>query len=123
MFSHVMLGANDIEESKVFYDAVLGALGHKPGVMDEKGRCFYYMKQGVFALSKPIDGQPACNGNGSTLGFAVRNPEGVDAWHSAGRARPRPRLISPIVTVQICPGIISLTRSLPPRGVPMTRSY
>ena len=84
MFSHVMLGANDVQESRKFYDAVLGALEYKPGVMDDKGRCFYYTKSGVFALSKPIDGKPACHGNGSTLGFSVRTPEGVDAWHAAG---------------------------------------
>ena len=41
MFSHIMVGANDIEESKVFYDAVLGAIGYEPGVIDPKGRCFY----------------------------------------------------------------------------------
>ncbi|WP_417465643.1 VOC family protein [Kordiimonas sp.] len=86
MFSHVMLGANDVAESKKFYDALMEVLGHRPGLMDEKGRCFYYEKTGVFALSKPIDGEPACNGNGSTLGFAAANPEMVDAWHAAGLA-------------------------------------
>ncbi len=38
MFSHIMVGANDIDEAKVFYDAVLGAMGHKPGIIDPKGR-------------------------------------------------------------------------------------
>ena len=33
MFSHVMLGANDLEASKKFYDAVLGVLGYEPGVL------------------------------------------------------------------------------------------
>jgi hypothetical protein len=33
MFSHIMIGANDVKASKVFYDAILGELGHKPGVM------------------------------------------------------------------------------------------
>lgn len=84
MFSHVMIGANNIEESKKFYDAILGALGHKPGVIDEKGRCFYFTDNGVFALSKPIDGEPACHGNGSTIGFAASSPELADAWHVAG---------------------------------------
>ena len=42
MYSHIMVGANDIQASKVFYDAVLGAMGHEPGVFDEKGRCFYF---------------------------------------------------------------------------------
>jgi len=86
MFSHVMLGANDIQASKTFYDAALGTLGYKPGVIDDKGRCFYFSKRGVFALSKPIDGEPACNGNGSTIGFAAENPAAADAWHEAGLA-------------------------------------
>jgi len=86
MFSHIMLGANDIQESKVFYDAVLGTLGYKPGVIDQKGRCFYFTDSGVFALTKPIDGEPASCGNGSTIGFAVQNPEQADQWHAAGLA-------------------------------------
>jgi|TARA_B110000503_G_C7120648_1_gene402367 catechol 2,3-dioxygenase-like lactoylglutathione lyase family enzyme len=86
MFSHVMLGANSIEDSKVFYDAVLGALGYGPGFIDPKGRCFYMTPTGVFALSKPIDGQPATHGNGSTIGFAVTSAEQANAWHAAGLA-------------------------------------
>jgi catechol 2,3-dioxygenase-like lactoylglutathione lyase family enzyme len=84
MFSHIMIGANSIEESKNFYDAVLGALGHKPGVLDDKGRCFYFTDTGVFALTKPIDGKPASCGNGTTLGFAAASTEAIDAWHAAG---------------------------------------
>jgi catechol 2,3-dioxygenase-like lactoylglutathione lyase family enzyme len=86
MFSHIMLGANDIQESKTFYDATLGALGVKPGFIDDKGRCFYRTSAGIFALSKPIDGKPACNGNGSTIGFAAESPAAADAWHKAGLA-------------------------------------
>jgi catechol 2,3-dioxygenase-like lactoylglutathione lyase family enzyme len=86
MFSHVMVGANDIQESKAFYDAVLGAMGYKPGVIDDKDRCFYFTKSGVFALSKPIDGDPACHGNGGTIGFTAETPAQADAWHAAGLA-------------------------------------
>ncbi|MCW8126392.1 VOC family protein [Microbulbifer halophilus] len=86
MFSHVMIGANDVEESKAFYDAILGAMGHEPGKLDEKGRCFYFTSSGIFAITKPIDGEPACHGNGSTIGFAAENPEMADAWHAAGLA-------------------------------------
>ena len=86
MFSHIMIGANDIQESKAFYDAVLGAMGHEPGTIDEKGRCFYFTNSGVFAISKPIDGEPACHGNGSTIGFAAESPEVANAWHAAGLA-------------------------------------
>ncbi|MCC2616535.1 VOC family protein [Aestuariibacter halophilus] len=86
MFSHIMLGANDVAASKAFYDATLGALGYKPGVMDEKGRCFYMTETGVFALTSPINGEPACHGNGSTIGFSAKDPDMVDAWHKAGLA-------------------------------------
>ena len=86
MFSHVMLGANSIEDSKVFYDAVLGALGYGPGFIDPKGRCFYMTPTGVFALSKPIDGQPASHGNGSTIGYPVTSAEQANAWRAGGLA-------------------------------------
>lgn len=86
MFSHIMLGVNDMQASKAFYDATLGALGHRPGVMDDKGRCFYFTDSGVFALTIPIDGEPACHGNGMTIGFRARTPELADAWHEAGLA-------------------------------------
>ena len=84
MFSHVMVGANSIEESKKFYDAVLGAIGYAPGVIDPKGRCFYATKSGIFAISVPIDGNSAGPGNGSTVGFSVDSQEAGDAWHAAG---------------------------------------
>lgn len=84
MFSHVMLGANDIPASKAFYDATISALGGRAGSIDPKGRVFYAHNGGVFLLSKPIDGQPACHANGGTLGFAADSTEMVDAWHAAG---------------------------------------
>jgi catechol 2,3-dioxygenase-like lactoylglutathione lyase family enzyme len=85
MFSHVMLGASDLEQSRRFYDALLGALGIAPGVAD-KYRYFYRGPSGVFAISTPIDGAPATHGNGSTTGFAAVSPEQADAAHAAGLA-------------------------------------
>jgi len=84
MFSHIMVGANDVQEAKKFYDAVLGTMGYKPGVIDEKGRCFYMNKRGVFAITKPINGEPSSVGNGSTIGFQASDPETADAWYKAG---------------------------------------
>lgn len=86
MFSHIMIGANDVAASKTFYDAVLGALGHKPGIMDDKGRCMYLTSTGVFMLTPPIDGQPASHGNGGTIGFAAADEAAANAWHAAGLA-------------------------------------
>ncbi|MCE0556384.1 MULTISPECIES: VOC family protein [Motilimonas] len=86
MFSHVMVGANDIAASKAFYDAVMAVLGHPEGVFDEKGRCFYVTPAGVFAITSPINGEVATSGNGMTIGFKASSPELVDAWHKAGAA-------------------------------------
>jgi len=86
MFSHIMLGANDIQESKKFYDATFGALGFEPGVIDEKGRCFYFTDSGIFAITKPINGKPASHGNGTTIGLAAATTDIADAWHAAGLA-------------------------------------
>ncbi|UUL83736.1 VOC family protein [Sphingomonas qomolangmaensis] len=86
MFSHVMLGTDDIDASKAFYDAALGALGVKPGRSDDKGRVIYMQPTGLFLLGKPIDGEPACHANGGTVGFAAPSTEAVDAWHAAGVA-------------------------------------
>ena len=86
MFSHVMVGANDVQASKNFYDAILGALGHEPGVIDDKGRCFYFTKSGIFSISEPINGEPASHGNGSTIGFSAADPSAADEWHKAGLA-------------------------------------
>ena len=86
MFSHIMVGANDIDAAKTFYDATLGALGYGPGVIDPKGRVFYVTDSGIFAVTEPIDGNPATHGNGSTIGFAAATTEAADAWHAAGLA-------------------------------------
>ena len=84
MYSHIMVGANDMNASKQFYDAVLGALGYKPGTMDQNGRCFYFTDSGIFSITPPINGEPATGGNGMTIGFAAKTPEAADAWHAAG---------------------------------------
>ena len=86
MFSHVMIGSNDIERSKKFYDALFTAIGGREGRVDPKGRVMYLKDGGIFIITKPIDGQPATHGNGCTLGFAVANPEQAHAWHEAGIA-------------------------------------
>ena len=86
MYSHMMVGSNDLERSRRFYDALFAASGGKPGRQDDKGRLIYLNNGGVFMVSAPIDGQPATHGNGATIGFALDSPEQVHAWHEAGAA-------------------------------------
>ena len=85
MFSHVMIGTNDLEKAKSFYDALLGTLGVQPGRVD-RHRIFYRTKTGVFSVSKPIDGKAATPANGGTVGFLAASPEQADAWHATGLA-------------------------------------
>ena len=85
MFSHVMLGVNDLEASKKFYDALLGTLGIGPGVAN-RNRYFYRSPTGSFGITTPINGEPATHGNGSTIGFTMQSPEQADAFHAAGVA-------------------------------------
>ena len=81
-----MVGTNDIEASKKFYDASLGVIGHDPGYTDKKGRVWYRSKTGIFGITKPIDGNPASHGNGSTIAFLVESIEAGNEWHAAGIA-------------------------------------
>ena len=86
MFSHVMIGANDLEASRKFYDAVLGTLKIEPGVINNEIRYFYRSPKGSFSITKPIDGQTATHANGGTIGFLAETPEQVQAFHAAGIA-------------------------------------
>jgi predicted enzyme related to lactoylglutathione lyase len=79
-----MVGSNDLEASKKFYDATFQAIGGKPGIVDDKGRLIYIHNGGLFLVGAPIDGQSATVGNGCTIGFAMDGPEQADAWHKAG---------------------------------------
>ncbi|MDO8378015.1 MAG: VOC family protein [Pseudomonadota bacterium] len=85
MFSHIMIGTNDLARAKGFYDALLGTLGVPPAMQDGE-RIFYMTPTGVFSVSKPINGEPASAPNGGTIGFACSSPEQADAWHAAGVA-------------------------------------
>ena len=84
MYSHMMVGSNDIDRSKKFYDALFTAIGGREGFVDPKGRLMYLHNGNAFLVSKPIDGQPATHANGATVGFAMDSPEQADAWHKAG---------------------------------------
>ena len=86
MFNHVMIGADDLETSKRFYDATLASLGHGPGVGDDQGRVWWRTADGVLAITRPIDGTAASGANGGTIGFKATSPEQLQAWHTAGVA-------------------------------------
>ena len=85
MFTHVMVGAKDVAQSKAFYDAALGVLG-VPAGHDAGNRVFYATEGGAFGVGLPIDGGPATYANGGTIGFVAPDQAAVDAFHAAGLA-------------------------------------
>jgi catechol 2,3-dioxygenase-like lactoylglutathione lyase family enzyme len=91
MFNHVMVGADDIDKSKTFYEKVLEVLGFSGKGMENTSpsghkRVFFQHNGGTFGISQPIDGQPASHGNGSTLGFKCDSPEQVKQFHDVAVA-------------------------------------
>ncbi|GLS45140.1 VOC family protein [Methylobacterium brachythecii] len=84
MFTHVMIGSNDLERARTFYDATFVALGGQPGKMDARGRLIYAHDGGRLMITKPIDGKPATSANGGTIGIGAPSPDHVMAWHKAG---------------------------------------
>ncbi len=85
MFSHIMIGTNDLDRAKSFYDSLLATLDVPPASIDGH-RMFYMTKSGILSITKPINGEPATAANGMTIGFAAKSPEQADAWHKAGIA-------------------------------------
>ena len=83
LFRHVMVGANDLDASKKFYDAILGVLGLPPGT-NEGNKCRWLGEGGQFLIKLPIDGEPATHANGGTIGFECSSTAMVDAWYAAG---------------------------------------
>jgi catechol 2,3-dioxygenase-like lactoylglutathione lyase family enzyme len=82
MFTHMFVGSNDIEKSRAFYDAALGALGHSNVMPADALRLVYPSAGGSFIVGAPGDGQPATHYNG----FTAADAAAVDAFHAAGVA-------------------------------------
>lgn len=90
MLSHVMVGSNDIERSRAFYDAVLSVLGAGSAFrhVNAAGKVRLFWRHGglAFAVSEPLDGAAAVPANGGTVGFACTSPEQVAAFHDVAVA-------------------------------------
>lgn len=86
MIRTLTLGSNDIERSRCFYDATMGALGYGPGELNWRGALAYRQGLNALIICKPLDGQPATSANGLTINLDAQSEEQVRAWHEAGMA-------------------------------------
>ncbi|HMB73978.1 MAG TPA: VOC family protein [Gammaproteobacteria bacterium] len=102
IFTHVVVGANDLQKSAKFYDATLGALGiNNLGPMGDHG-ILYGVESPEFLVTRPANGAPACHANGGTIGFHAATRDAVHKFHEAGLANggadegpPGPRAFAP----------------------------
>jgi len=86
LYSHIMVGADDIAAAKKFYDAALGAIGLDAGAEVMPGARVIYQKDGsIFAVTKPFNGEAATFANGGTIGFNAPSTEAVVAFYQAGQ--------------------------------------
>src|SRR4030095_3182762 len=84
VFSHVFIGASDVQKSAAFYDAALGALGVKNLGPFANGWILYGRDKPAFIIARPGNGEPPSS-NGGTVGFAAASTAEVAAFQ---RARP-----------------------------------
>ena len=86
LFNHVLVGTNDLEKARAFYDAVMGALGYVNGASQGAPVLSYRCGDQGFAVRAPRNGEAATSANGGTIGFRAGSTEQVDAFHRAGLA-------------------------------------
>jgi hypothetical protein len=119
MFSHIVVGSNDIARSKKFYDALFTAIGAQPGTDVREGRIAYSHNGTRFIVTKPNDGKPATSANGGTIGF-TRQPPGTRPVSPMAAPRSRTRRacvpMAPISPIFEIPTETSWSRLLVPQA-------
>lgn len=101
IFTHVVIGSNDLERSRAFYDKALAPLGIKR-VMNLDTASLWGVEGPEFMVTKPGNGQPATYANGGTISFAAPSRAAVHQFHEMALAQgardegaPGPRAFTP----------------------------
>ncbi len=120
MFSHIMIGTNDIDKARSFYSAVLGVLGAGEPLVDVNAtgqtRLFYMHEGSILGVTQPIDGQPAGTANGATIGFSCDSPEQVVELHDIAVANGATSVEDPPGPREGSMGVMHLCYFLDPDG-------
>ncbi|MGO4330193.1 VOC family protein [Cupriavidus sp. 2TAF22] len=101
IFTHIVVGTNDLERSRAFYDAVLSRLGIQR-VLDFETASLWGTFGPEFMVTKPGNGLPSTYANGGTVSFAAPSRDAVHAFHEAAlslgandEGAPGPRSFTP----------------------------
>ncbi|MFT4768986.1 MAG: catechol 2,3-dioxygenase-like lactoylglutathione lyase family enzyme [Glaciecola sp.] len=120
MLNHLMIGSSNIEETKRFYNAVLGVLGAREPVEHTNGtgqkRLFYIHDGTTFGISEPINGEPVTTANGSTIGFLCTSPEQIVELHEVAIANGATAVEDPPGPRDGTMGVMHLCYFLDPDG-------
>lgn len=120
MLNHVMLGSNDIEKTRQFYNAVLAVVGVGAPMehVNDTGqtRLFYTHEGSTFSMSEPINGEPVAPTNGMTIGFKCNSPEQVKEIHDVAIANGGTSVEDPPGPRESTMGLMYLSYFLDPDG-------
>lgn len=101
IFTHVVVGTNDLERARKFYDATLGTLGVKR-VMNLDAASLWGVEGPEFMVTTPGNGLPSTYANGGTISFAAPSRAAVHKFHEMALAAgakdegaPGPRSFTP----------------------------
>ena len=84
MIGYALVGSNDLEKAKSFYDELIGVLGGSKLFDHPSGGRVYGKSQPSFGVCGPYDGQPATVGNGTMIALAADTQQQVrDAFAKA----------------------------------------
>jgi len=84
MIGYVVLGTNDLQRAKSFYDMLLAEMDVSR-LMEFGGRGYGWaasMDQPMLCIMTPYDGKPATVGNGVMVGISVASRDLVDRMYS-----------------------------------------
>ncbi|MEM8766553.1 MAG: VOC family protein [Pseudomonadota bacterium] len=83
MIGYVTLGTQDPSKAQAFYDALLATLGiSRIMEIDDFILWGKSMEDPCLASTRPYDGNPATNGNGTMVALRMGSTEEVDAFYA-----------------------------------------
>jgi len=83
MIGYLMVGADDLDRSVAFYDALLSGLNASRAFETDRFVAWTFGEgTTMFAVTKPFDDNPATNGNGTMVALAAPDAEAVATLHA-----------------------------------------
>jgi catechol 2,3-dioxygenase-like lactoylglutathione lyase family enzyme len=86
MFSHIMVGSNNIDKAAEFYDTVLEPFGATRFLKNETRAGYSTPDGGRFIICTPFDKSAATFGNGTMISFKAPSAAAVDTFYKAALA-------------------------------------